>query len=211
MISEAVSSYQTCPQFDGVVAGELPSYESSSCPVFRTERTLWAMWQNPDFRSQWNYVSSTSPTLSSSEEAALDRIMAYVDDLDLFWDELPSKRRTIAKGVFVAILNDFDDPGQVLSPQKVVTTFSIKLFPTPTTAPYCPSMTVTYPYASPLPTTEEIVGIQKPRLIVQELTVKYIPCYDSRCRYSCPSTGCGSGICDGASLKRPIWHAIRGY
>lgn len=161
MISDAVSSYQSCPLFDGVVAGELPSYEASSCPVFRTQRTLWAMWQSSAYRSQWNYVSPNSPALSSSEEAALDRIMAYVDDLGLFSSEVPSKRRTIAKGVFVAILNDFDDPGQVLSPQKVVTTLSIQLFPTPTTSPYCPSMTVTYPYASPLPTTEEVVSTLK--------------------------------------------------
>ena len=106
-----------------------------------------------------NYVSSNSPTLSPSEEATLDRIMAYVDDLGLFSSELPSKRRTIAKGIFVAVLNDWEAPGQVLSPQKVVTTFSLQLYPTPTTASYCPSMTVTYPYATP-PTTEEVVSIQ---------------------------------------------------
>lgn len=97
--------------------------------------------------------------------------MAYVDDLRLFSSELPSVRRTIAKGVFVAILNDVDDPGQVLSPQKLITTLSIQLFPTPMTAPYCPSMTVTYPYASPLPTTEEVASTENPRLIIQELTI----------------------------------------
>ena len=157
IISDAVSSYQSCPLYDGVVAGELPSFEASSCPVFRTQRILLAMWQNPHYRSQWNYVSSNSPTLSPSEEAALDRIMAYVDDLGLFSSEVPSVRRTIAKGIFVAILNDWEDPGQVLSPQKVVTTFTLQLYPTPTTASYCPSMTVTYPYATP-PTTEEVVS-----------------------------------------------------
>lgn len=157
MISDAISAYQVCPKYDGVVAGELPEFESSPCPVFRTQRVLLAMWRNPNFRSQWNYVSSYSPTLSPSEEAALDRIMAYVDDLGLFSSEAPSTRRTIAKGIFVAVLNDWEDPGQVLSPQKVVTTFSLQLYPTPTTASYCPSMTVTYPYATP-PTTEEVVS-----------------------------------------------------
>lgn len=67
-----------------------------------------------------------------SEEAALDRIMAYVEDLGLFSSEITSKRRVIAKGVFVAVLNDFEDPELYLnnvSPQMVVTTFSCQIFP----------------------------------------------------------------------------------
>ena len=97
-----------------------------------------------------------------SEEAALDRIMAYVEDLGLFSSEITSKRRVIAKGVFVAVLNDFEDPELYLnnvSPQMVVTTFSCQIFPTPTSASDCPSMTVTYPYATPLPSTELVVSI----------------------------------------------------
>lgn len=110
-------------------------------------------------------MSSNSPILSTTGEEALDRIVAYVDDLGLFSSEIPSKRRTIAKGVFVSVLNDFEDRGQYLSPQKVVTTFSFQIFPTPTTASDCPSMTVTYPYATPpLPTIEEVVSTRKPIL-----------------------------------------------
>lgn len=163
IIRDAISAYQVCPRYDGVVAGELPTFEQSSCPAFRTQRILYALWQTPAWRSQWNYVASYSPALSESEEAALDRIMAYVEDLGLFSSEIYSVRRTIAKGVLVAVLNDFEDPGQNISPQKVITTFSLQIYPTPTTASNCPSMTITYPYAkSPSPTVEEVVSTRRP-------------------------------------------------
>ena len=163
IISDAISAYQVCPHYDGVVAGELPTFEQSSCPVFRTQRILYALWQALGWRSQWNYVLSFSPTLSESEEAALDRIMAYVEDLGLFSSEIYPKRRTIAKGVLVVVLNDYEDPGQNISPQKVITTFSLQIYPTPTTASNCPSMTITYPYAkSPSPTVEKVVSTRRP-------------------------------------------------
>lgn len=163
IISDAILTFWDCKSYgqDGVVAGQVPTCDSSFCPVYRTERILAALWLNPDWRSQWQYVDSISPTLAASEELALNtRIMAYVEDQGLFSSETYEVRRTIARGVFVAVLNNFENPGQNLSPNLVITTETTSIctiFPTPTTASNCPSMTVTYEYAEPI-TTKEVVS-----------------------------------------------------
>ena len=158
VIKEAMTAYQTCPTYDGVVASKLPLFDGTSCAVFLTERILYTLWQNPYYQTEWHWVNRNSPTLSTTGEMALDRIMAYVDDLGLFRDQIPSVRRVIVEGVFTSVCNDITDPSQYLSPQRVVTTFSFQLFPTPTTTSYCPSVTVTYPYAISSPFSEVVVS-----------------------------------------------------
>ena len=100
--------------------------------------------------------------------------MAYVEDQGLFSSETYQVRQTIARGVFVAVLNNFENPGQNLSPNLVVTTETTSIctiFPTPTTASDCPSVTVTYENATP-PTTQEVVSTQmRLHLGAQDLTV----------------------------------------
>ena len=176
IIRDAILTFYDCASYsqDGVVAGQVPTCDDSFCPVYRTERVLDALWLNPDWRSQWQYVN-ISPTLTPSEELALNtRIMAYVEDQGLFSSETYQVRQTIARGVFVAVLNNFENPGQNLSPNLVVTTETTSIctiFPTPTTASDCPSVTVTYENATP-PTTQEVVSTQmRLHLGAQDLTV----------------------------------------
>ena len=176
IIRDAILAFRDCKSYgqDGVVAGQVPTCDSSFCPVYRTERILAALWLNPDWRSQWQYVTPIAPTLAASEELALNtRIMAYVEDQGLFSSELYEVRRTIARGVFVAVLNNFKFPHENLSPNLVVTTETTSIctiFPTPTTASDCPSMTVTFEYATPVTTKEVVSARARLHLGTQDLT-----------------------------------------
>ena len=155
MANEITAAFrsQTCPKYNGILAGEVPTCQGSSCPAIRTEMVLKSLSNNVHLESQWNYVPSYSPTLTADLQPAFDSIMSYVNDLRLFASELISKRQTIAKGVFVALLNLFDHPGEVVTRQTITfSSYSCTVTPAPPTITACPSMTVTFPYASPTST-----------------------------------------------------------
>ena len=147
-ISSAIAGIQNCPNNDGIIAEEIPLCEKSFCPVYRAMYALRALSNKLGQNNEWTYVREWSPPLSSSEESALNRIMDFVENLGLFSRLSYLRRRTIAKGVFVVNLNDFNDHGLPLSRQRVVTTFSCALPPVTTTSA-CSSVTVDYPYATP--------------------------------------------------------------
>lgn len=165
-VSAAITEIQDCPNSYGIIAEEIPLCENSFCPVYRTMQALKALWNTVGYNSGWSYVLESSPTLSLSEESALNRIMDFVQDLGLFSWLSYLRRRTIAKGVFVVNLNDFNDHGLPLSRQQVITTFSCGLPPNPTTSA-CPSVTVDYMYATPT-YSEEIVSAQNLQLAIMD-------------------------------------------
>ena len=128
--------------------------EGSFCPVYRTMRVLKALSNLSAYKGLWAYVLETSATLSADEESAVTRIMDFVEASGLFQWVSYLRRVTIAKGIFVANLNDFNDHGLPLSQQRVVTTFTCTVSPTPTTS-VCPSVTIDYINA--IPSYSEVV------------------------------------------------------
>lgn len=157
-VSGTIADIQDFPNNDGIIAEEIPLCEKSFCPVYRTMQALKALWNKVGQNSAWSYVLESSPGLSLSEESALNRIMDFVENLGLFSLVSYLRRRTIAKGVFVVNLNDYNDHGLPLSRQQVVTTFSCGLPPYTITSA-CSSITVDYMYATPT-YSEEIVSAQ---------------------------------------------------
>lgn len=116
------------------------------------------------YKALWSLVLTTSTSLSADEESAVNRIMDFVEALRLFQWVSYLQRRTIAKGVFVANLNDYNDHGLPLTQQRVVTTFKCStVSPTPTTS-VCPSETIEYINATPsysevVVSTQDLVGV----------------------------------------------------
>lgn len=153
-ISYTITNDQGCPNSIGGFVGQLPLCEGSFCPVGRTLQAMRLLWDTVGHVAHWGNVLDASPYLSLDLESALNWIMDIVDGWGLFDWVSYLKRRTIAKGIFVVNLNDFNDHGLPLVHQSVVTTFSCG--PTPTTSG-CPSVTVEYIYATP-PYSEVIVS-----------------------------------------------------
>ena len=166
IINQGIAAYKDCPKSEEVVAGQVPVCEGSTCPMYITEQILFHLDRYPvEEKAQLERVSPWNPPLSPDLENALHvSPMAFIENKHLLYGLSYDVRQTITKGVFVAVLNGWDhrDPRVMeLSPQKVITTFSCRTFPTPTTASDCPSLTVTYPYATVPPFTEKIVSTRK--------------------------------------------------
>ncbi len=162
VVEDAIVRFQDCPARIPGFADEIPACEGSFCPVYRTMACLKALWDTVGHDTGWSYVLESSPSLSSSEESAVNTIMDFVEGWRLFSWLSYLRRRTIAKGIFVANLNDYDNHGLPLAVQKLTTTFVCG--PAPTTSS-CPSVTVDYIYATPT-YSEVIVSTQRLNLAI---------------------------------------------